>query len=88
VLSSNGRSVGLIGGIAPDSTIEYYRDLIAHYRVRRPDGGYPSIVINSIDLTRLLNYVAAKQFDALAAYLVAEVRKLADPHDQHRRGGV
>ena len=47
-----GITLGIIGGIAPPSTVEYYRALVDGYRERRPDG-YPSIIINSIDLTRL-----------------------------------
>ena len=32
------KTVGLIGGIAPESTIVYYRSIIAAYRERRQDG--------------------------------------------------
>ena len=71
------RSIGLIGGIAPESTIEYYRQIIASYREQEPDGSYPSIVINSINMKKLLSLVAAGQFDALTDFLVGEVQKLA-----------
>ncbi len=43
------KTVGMIGGIGPESTIEYYRLLIAAYRMRIPDGSYPPIIVNSID---------------------------------------
>ncbi|HEV3208122.1 MAG TPA: hypothetical protein VGZ28_14300 [Terriglobales bacterium] len=38
--------VGMLGGIGPESSIEYYRLLIAGYRARVPNGSYPAIVIN------------------------------------------
>jgi len=41
------KTLGVIGGIGPESTIEYYRYLIAAYRARKPDGSYPTIVINT-----------------------------------------
>ena len=44
------KTVGVIGGIGPESTIEYYRHLIAAYRAQKPDGSYPPIIINSINL--------------------------------------
>ena len=44
------KTVGVIGGIGPESTIEYYRQLIAAYRAQKPDGSYPPIIINSINL--------------------------------------
>lgn len=70
------KTLGLIGGIAPESTVDYYRRLIAACRERTGDGSYPSILINSIDLTKMLALVAADR-EALAAYLVAEVERLA-----------
>jgi aspartate racemase len=72
----NGLTVGIIGGIAPESTIDYYRQLVAAYRARAGDGSYPSIVINSIDMTRMLGY-AANDLAALASYLTAEVERVA-----------
>ncbi|MEP6741179.1 MAG: amino acid racemase [bacterium] len=47
------KTLGLIGGIGPESTIEYYRLIIAAYR-EQCDGNYPSIVINSINLKKML----------------------------------
>ncbi len=70
------KTVGIIGGIAPESTIAYYRQIIAAYREQKPDGGYPSIIINSIDLQQLLA-LAASDLDRLTEYLVTELQKLA-----------
>jgi aspartate/glutamate racemase len=38
-----GATLGLIGGIGPDSTIEYYRALLAAYPERHGNGTAPSI---------------------------------------------
>ncbi len=70
------KTVGIVGGIAPESTVDYYRSIIAAYRERRPDGSQPSIVIDSIDLQRMLQLVAT-DLSALATYLAAEVDRLA-----------
>ncbi len=40
----------MIGGLGPESTIDYYRSILARYRERKPDGGYPHIIINSLDV--------------------------------------
>lgn len=71
------KTLGIIGGIAPESTIEYYRQIIALYRERIGHGGYPSIIINSIDLKRLLDTVGAGRLNDLADYMVAELDRLA-----------
>ena len=53
------KTLGVIGGIGPESTIEYYRHLIAAYRARKPEGSYPTIVINSINMRILLDMIEA-----------------------------
>jgi aspartate racemase len=71
------KTLGIIGGIGPESTIEYYRAIIAAYREQRHDGDYPSIIINSISVTRLLALVAANQLAAMTDLLAAEIERLA-----------
>jgi aspartate racemase len=71
------KTVGIIGGIGPESTIEYYRLLISLYRERQENGSYPSVVINSIDLQKMLNFITANELTRLTGYLVDEVQKLA-----------
>src|SRR2546427_4656811 len=66
--------IGIVGGIGPESTIDYYRLFISTYRERRPDGGYPPVVINSIDLARALKLVSSNDLAGLAAYMLEEVR--------------
>ena len=68
---------GIIGGIAPESTIQYYRLMIEYYRARKPDGSYPNILINSIDMKRMLDLVGANDLPGAAAFLAGEVGKLA-----------
>ena len=76
-IQSRVKRVGLIGGIAPASTIEYYKLIIERWRAQVPDGGYPPIIIDSIDLQRLLALAGAKQFDELVRWLLDELTRLA-----------
>jgi len=69
--------IGIIGGIGPESTIDYYRLFVSIYRERRPDGGYPPVFINSIDLARALKLVSSGDLRGLAAYLLEEIHRLA-----------
>jgi aspartate racemase len=71
------KTVGIIGGIGPESTIDYYRSIIASYRERKRDGSYPALVINSIDMKKMLDLIAANQLAEVTIYLAAEVQKLA-----------
>ncbi len=71
------KTVGVIGGIGPESTIEYYRQLIAAYRALHPDGTYPPIVINSVNLKTLVDLFEVNDLAKVTEFLVAEIRKLA-----------
>lgn len=72
------KTAGIIGGIGPESTVDYYRLIIQMYRQQVPDGSYPQIVINSIDMKRMLDLIGANRFADVTAYISGEIRKLAD----------
>jgi aspartate racemase len=69
--------LGVLGGIGPESTIAYYRAIIATGRQRGPAGGYPPVLINSIDLQKTLQLVADNALTTLTDYLACEVDVLA-----------
>jgi aspartate racemase len=70
------KTLGIIGGIAPGSTMDYYRLIVARYREKRLDGSTPPVLINSIDLKKLLDLAGAGELEKLADYLSAETEKL------------
>ena len=71
------KTLGVVGGIGPDSTVDYYLSLMKMWREKTADGTSPSILINSIDLTKLIGLIAAQALPELTAYLSAEVERLA-----------
>lgn len=70
------RTAGIIGGLGSESTIDYYRSIIARFRERKPDAGFPHIIINSLDVDRGLAMVEAGRLDDLADYLSAGLEAL------------
>src|SRR6266545_1272748 len=70
------RTLGVIGGVGPESTIDYYKNIIAMYRERQRDGSYPQFVINSIDLTKGLDFMKANDLAGMARFLLQEIEKL------------
>ncbi len=68
---------GIVGGIGPESTVEYYRQFIAACREQTRDGSYPPVVINSIDLKKMLDLIAAGELAKVTEYLASEVERLA-----------
>jgi aspartate racemase len=73
------KTLGLIGGTGPESTIEYYRLLIAKYR-EQADGNSPSLIINSVNLKSMIEWMAAGELDKVAGVLSTAIEQL------HRAG--
>lgn len=71
------KTLGMIGGLGPLATIDYYRLLIEVYQRQRPDGTAPSILINSLDVNKVLALAAANQLAELASYLSDAIKRLA-----------
>ena len=71
------KTLGIIGGLGPESTIDYYARIIALYRERTGDGSYPQFIINSINLKKGLDFMDANNLTGMAEYLVEEIGKLA-----------
>ena len=69
-------TAGMIGGLGPESTIDYYRSILARYRERKPDGGAPHILINSLDVDKGIAMLDAGRLDALADYLTSGLEPL------------
>jgi aspartate racemase len=70
------KTAGILGGIGPESTIEYYRFIIDAYRNRTGNASYPSIIINSINMTRMLGSIATGRLDETAEYLLHEMNRI------------
>ncbi len=71
------KTAGMIGGLGPESTIDYYRMIIARYRARHGNRGYPELIINSLDVDKGIELVDGGQLGELADYLASGVEKLA-----------
>ena len=66
----------MIGGLGPESTIDYYRSILARCRARASDQTYPHIIINSLDPDKVLAILDAARLDDLADYLSAALDQL------------
>jgi len=70
------QTLGMIGGLGPESTIDYYRSIIERFRARKPGSGYPHIIINSLDVDKGIAMLDAGRLGDLADYLAAGVEVL------------
>ena len=67
----------MIGGLGPESSIDYYRGIIAGFRARNGDRGYPHLIINSLDVDKGIAMLDAGRLGELADYLGGGIEALA-----------
>jgi aspartate/glutamate racemase len=56
------KHVGLVGGIAPESTVDYYRRILSECGRRRP-GPAPHLTIHSISADSIVDYILDDRVD-------------------------
>ena len=71
------KTLGIIGGLGPESTVDYYQRIISLFRERTGDGHYPEFVIASVDLRKGLDFMDANDLSGMADFLLEAIGKLA-----------
>ena len=71
------KTLGMIGGLGPESTIDYYQRIIALYRERTRNGSYPEFIVASVNLRKGLDFMDANDLAGMADYLLQGISKLA-----------
>ncbi len=71
------KTLGIIGGLGPESTLDYYQRIIALYRERMRDGHYPEFIIVSVDLRKGLDFMDANDLSGMGDFLLEAIGKLA-----------
>jgi aspartate racemase len=70
------KTIGIVGGIGPEATVDYYKMLLAAFKRRGVDD-YRSVLINSIDLDKALGYLYADDRAGLIDFMIEPVEMLA-----------
>jgi aspartate racemase len=74
---ASDRILGIVGGIGPESTVDYYRALVATWRRRRPDGSYPRVIIDSVEAGRVIRLLGEGEYADVGRVLGAALGELA-----------
>ncbi len=67
------KRIGIVGGIGPESTVDYYKLIIGAFHEKQTDLGYPEIIIYSANLSNLMRILEAKDWENLTDWLLEKV---------------
>lgn len=70
------KKVGLVGGLGPASTVDYYLGLIERGRTQCGPDIYPEIVIDSVNMNEHAKALLAKDYDTLSGLLIESINNL------------
>jgi aspartate racemase len=70
------KTIGIVGGTGPATTVDYYQRIIALYR-RKSGDNFPSMLINSVNARPMIASLNAGQFGNVTEIMVGALEKLA-----------
>ena len=70
------KTIGIVGGVSPESTSEYYQHITRTYTQRFGDHGYPQIVIFSVTFQPYIDWPNQERWDLVARGLTEAVGRL------------
>lgn len=70
------KKLGLVGGMGPESTIPYYRDIVYGVQKRIGKNFFPNLVIESVNVFDVLRLCNEQKYDELTNYLIQAIKNL------------
>ncbi len=74
------KRIGIIGGLGPESTIDYYKEIIETFNTKYPELAYPEIVVYSANINKFMDFVTTESWSELSEWLLEKIFSL------HRAG--
>lgn len=70
------KTIGILGGVSPESTITYYEHTVRTYRERFGDHSYPEILIYSVRFQTIMDWQREKMWDRIEKLLINGIIRL------------
>jgi len=74
------KKIGIIGGLGPESTVDYYKEIISTFNTKYAELAYPEIIVYSANLKTLMGFVETESWSELSQWLLEVIYSL------HRAG--
>jgi aspartate racemase len=74
------KTIGIIGGLGPESTVDYYKEIIAAFNAKYVEMAYPEMIIYSANLNEFMTFVETKNWHRMSEWLLDKISSI------HRAG--
>jgi aspartate racemase len=70
------KKIGIIGGLGPEATVDYYKGIINSFKNESNDLNYPEIIVYSVNMSEMLGLMRLKKYESVTAYLSEKIENL------------
>lgn len=70
------KKIGIIGGLGPEATIDYYKEIINAFKTEGGDLNYPEIIIYSVNMSEFIGLMRLKKYELATIYLSERIESL------------
>lgn len=70
------KKIGLIAGLGPEATVDYYKEIINAFKEGEKGPAYPEIIIYSVNMWEFLELLKRKEYENLTDYLLGKIEAL------------
>jgi len=70
------KRIGIIGGLGPEATIDYYKEIINAFKNEKGDLDYPEIIIYSVNMAHFIGLMREQKYEQATAYISEKIECL------------
>ena len=70
------KKIGIIGGLSPESTVEYYKIITRKYNELKGENTFPKLTIESLDLQEFTNLMIENNLKEVITFLSSAAERL------------
>ncbi len=67
------KKIGLIGGLGPEATVDYYQRIINFFKKRNDNLSYPEIIIYSVTMSEFIGLMEIREYKKATALLLEKI---------------
>lgn len=70
------KKIGIIGGLGPEATLDYYKEIIKVFNAESKELIYPDIIIYSVNMSEFIGLMKAQKYTEATSYLIEKIQAL------------
>jgi aspartate racemase len=70
------KRIGIVGGLGPEATVDYYKEIISAFKNENGDLNYPEILIYSVNMSEFVGLMTQQKYEKATEQLLKKIEAL------------